>query len=407
MLGELKETKKYGLHFRFFEKQLGVCLLRNIDDPDKYRGSEFYTSLIEELTELLREEYEAIKYSTRGAGLPFSAIGGVSNPDGRGAGWVKKYFIDRDFEDEPIGTKPEDFIFIQSYIQDNPAATDDDHARLLSQDDPMLVKARYYGEWDILTGLRFSQFNRLTHTFEWEEFLRHYGLPANSDPYEVLSQRAEALGIHIYGSFDYGTGIDSASAFHLHVVDYEKRTWTFLELTMRGVYLDEQAERIGALIRQFKPRRIYCDPSLAGRGRESDGISVIRKFNIRFKEMGLKCGLIPAPNDRIQGWVSLDVALNYKRDERGLILQAPSWRIHRACKGLIQDILNAPRDEKKPEDVDPEGGKHHWLDGVRYFIHSHYKPSFRPKKKVLYGTAEWFALLGKRARDGRGYIRPT
>lgn len=400
-LGEVKENKTFGLHFRFYEKDLGVCCLRNLDDPDKYRGVEFYTSLFEELTEVMREDWDAVSYATRGGGLPFSAMGGVSNPDGPGAGWVKKLFVDRDYEDEPLGTRPEDFLFIQSYIRDNPAATEDDHNRLLSMGDPMLVKARYYGEWDVLSGLRFSQFSRGVHVFDWEDFLRYYNMPLTSDPYQVLGERAEAMGITIYGSLDYGTGIDSASAFHLHAVDYDKRCWTFFELTMRGTYIDEQAERMRDIIDQFKPRRIYADPSLEGRGRESDGISVFRKFRDR------KVPLISAPNDRIQGWVSYDVALNYRRDDHGGILVPPAWRMHRSCKGLIQDILNAPRDPKKPEDVDPQDGKHHWLDGCRYFLHSHYGPGYRPHKKVVFGTAEWFAMLSKRARDTKGYIRPS
>lgn len=392
-LGQVRENKLYGLHFAFADPRLGVCLLRNADDPDKYRGSEFMTSFIEELTELSRDQYEGIRYATRGGGLPFSTMLSVSNPDGRGAGWVKKLFVDRDFADEPEGLHEKDFIFIQSYVHDNPAATQDDIDRLRSNPNEMLVKSRYLGEWDVLTGLRFSQFSRKVHLFEWQDFFGDLGIPAVPNPIRLLQDKSENLGLRLYGSFDYGTAATSASVLYLHAVDWKKKCWTFSELTMSGYYLDEQAKIVKDYIAPFgrNLERIYCDPAL--QGRDDNGLTRID----RFRELGVR--MIPASNDRIEGWASLDAVLFYDRDEAGRKQGPPSLRVHPTCKGFIRDILNAPRDEKKPEDVDPEGGVHHWLDAMRYFVHTHYGPGFRQKEPIAYGSKEWLRVRLTRTRD--------
>ena len=89
------------------------------------------------------------------------------------------------------------------------------------------------------------------------------------------------------------------------------------------------------------------------------------------REIIAKNGLMPRPADRNReaGWNQI-----YER----LILgegNVPRLMVHSSCKGLIEQLLTARKNEKKPDDIDDKriksrGRVHHWdlLDCLRYML---------------------------------------
>ena len=381
-VGEIQRTGIQGLRFKFHDPALGGFYLRNADDPDKYRGGEWAWLLFDELTELIWRDYDLILYPLRSSTrLPFRPFGAASNPDGQGHGWVKRLWIERDFSDESELTLPENYVFIPAKATDNPAFDMTIKAKLMGNRDPMLVKARWEGSWDLNLGGRFPQFSRIVHGFDWADIEAFYGFEGQGWR-DLISGDSD---LTIFGSFDYGTSEDSAASYHLHAADYERRVWTFAELYMQGVFLDEQARRIEAFEREYdvKVARRYCDPAL--KGRDDTGISRWRKFADR----GIQFML--GNNDRIDGWATLDAFLWYERGPGGEgMASPPQWRIHRNCVHLIRQLSSAPRDDMRMEDVSRKFRDDHALDDVRYFLHSHFRGKARSKQEPEMFSPKWW-----------------
>lgn len=391
--GRICRNSTHDLHFRFNDQRMGVVLLRNADDPAKYRGSEYDWLLFDEITEATREMYDDAKYALRSSrALPFKSLGWASNPDGQGHAWVKKIWIEHDFDDED-GIVPEDVVFIRAMAWDNPTFDEAAQRRLTGFKDPLLVKSRWEGSWDLNFGSRFMTFNRDIHGFSWQQFEAFYGGDLS---YHDLLKDTELFTI--YASLDYGTSEDSASAWYFHVVDWEENVWTFGEEYLEGMYIQDQIDYLGGMIKAFEKRYqplrlIYCDPAL--RGKDDTGISRWK----RFKDGGIH--MLLAVNDRIEGWASFDLFLHYKRSEKDLtvIAKPPRWRIHNQCKHLTRQIASAPRDEIKAEDVCHKFKQDHGIDSARYFIHSHFRG--RPKKVKQPEEGSFFHYRAKRIQQER------
>lgn len=371
-IGEVVDSKVDGLMFRFHDEQMGLFYLRNADSPDKYRGAEYDFILVDELTEWLRDEYDLILYplrSGRSSGIPFLSFGGASNPDGRGHGWVKKLWIEKNYEGEPPGIVPDQYIFIPAKATDNPAYNENVENTLTSFRDPMLVKARRHGSWDLASGTRFGLYSKLIHGFEWQDFENEYGIDMG---YEAILARREMF--NVIASLDYGTDIHSASAFYVHVYDWKGRIWTVKEEYMQGMFLKQQSAIIKRACEEWGVSKVFCDPSLLGR--DSDGISRLMKF----RRNGVN--MLPAVNDRVEGWATLDDALQYGWDEKtGEVNTPPKWRIHNSCWELHQFLANAPRDDARPEDVSSKFRRDHAGDAARYGLHSYSRGPMMTKEE--------------------------
>jgi len=379
-IGRLRKTQLQGLFFEFFDPTLGGFYLRNVgDDPSVRRGIEYDWLLIDELTQFTKAEYDDIVYQRRSpAALPFKSIGAATNPDGIGHGWVKQYWIDRDYSrEEEKGMiesgvfDPKDFVFIPARVYDNPRCDAAMIANLQGFDDPMLVKARFEGSWDLAGGMRFSQFNRETHVFEWEEFENFYARGVSHD--RILKDQDL---VYVYGSLDYGTDVNAASAFYLHAVDREGHVWTFAELYMQGMYIDQQVYAIKQLCAPYPMVQIYCDPKLLDR--ESDGISRFFKF----RDRGVF--LTPGLNNRIEGWATMDALLARPINDYGKADGRPRWKIHSSCRHLIRFMTQAPRDEVRHEDVSHKFRDDHAGDSCRYMLYSYFKrpPSANSERPI-------------------------
>lgn len=153
--------------------------LKDKDAFTKYQGHEYQKILIEELTQIPKENhYQTLLYSCRSSVPELRPqVFLTTNPGGVGHGWVKRRFIqDRNqppripcipFLNSKTGRKA---IFIPASIDDNPILTTNDpeyvmQLEALKESDEQLYKAWRLGSWDVFIGQAFPEFNVLTHVY--------------------------------------------------------------------------------------------------------------------------------------------------------------------------------------------------------------------------------------------------
>lgn len=396
--GEFKDTAIRGPHFSFFEEGLGGVYLRYVGENTR-RGTEFAWIWGEELTEWQREWFEQVMYTARlGKNLPFFARGFNSNPDGPGHHWVKEIFVPeyRNLDDPYIrSVGSNQFLYVPALKTDNPIyGTDwgrviDANLAVIRDDD--IREARTTGSWEIYGSGRFPKFRREIHCFDWHELFEKHDLPTNLDPAEFL-RYCHRHGFDIYASLDYGTSIHSISAYLLHLVDPYGRPWTFFELGMSGLELEEQAQKIHAAERGMIIRRRFADPAIGGRSAEREDQ---RTRQERFAAEGLWFEL--GVNDRVEGAATVASLLYWSRNDLGTFEREPQWRILRTgCPGLVKEIPNLARDKGNPEDVDKNQGRNHWYDSARYFLHTRFMGGNLPQAEIVEGSAAYWRALGER-----------
>lgn len=178
-LGRVKESAMRGLCFEFNDPSMGGLYLRNIADPDKYRGAEFPYILVDELTELKRSDFDDLLYALRSPlPLPFKPFLAGSNPDGIGHSFVKKLWVSRDFEDESLDG--DRFFFVKALPQDNPTYSTSKYEQTLQSLPEWKRKARFEGSWDAPAGARFPNLDPSIHQFsEAHKFPKGFPNPKN------------------------------------------------------------------------------------------------------------------------------------------------------------------------------------------------------------------------------------
>jgi phage terminase large subunit len=400
-LGRLVNSTKVGLHFKFYGEGLGGVYLRNLQADgqggEARRGSEFDYILVDELTELTRDQFDRLLYTGRSASLPFVAFLGATNPDGVGHQWVKEIFVPqyRNLSDPFFSAGIDvsrDMLYVPARKTDNPAYARMSHVidhRFGLISDPDVRKARDEGSWDLYASGRFgSVWDRERHVRTFEQFKDVYGIPAHLSLLEFL-RKAQSFGFSVYTSLDYATSVDSVSAYLMHVVDPKGWPWTVRQMGMSGLQLEAQAERILEFEEGIDVEARYADPSIGGRAAEREDQ---RTRLERFHELGLP--FLLAVNDRVEGWATVGSMLYFDKTKG----TDPRWRILDECPDLIRELPNLPRDKANPEDVDKMGGRWHWSDAARYFLHTRFQGGSLPEPEAAEWSAKWFRDLAESSR---------
>ena len=134
-------------------------------DVLQYQGQEYDVIFFDEATHFTEYMYDCIKACCRGVNEFPKRIYFTCNPGGKGHGWVKRLFIDRDYKP---GEKAEDYTFIRSSVYDNKPLLEKDPdylANLESLSDD-LRKAWLDGDWDVFAGQYFTEWRREKHVAE-------------------------------------------------------------------------------------------------------------------------------------------------------------------------------------------------------------------------------------------------
>lgn len=321
--------------------ELGYCASES--DVLQYQGLEYDVVFMDEATQLTEYQYETLTASVRGANDYPKRMYITCNPGGVGHEWVKRLFISRKYRDTE---HPEDYDFIPATVFDNRVLmeTDKGYIDMLNNLSDGLRQAWRDGNWDMLAGQYFSEFDRGIHVTEPFSIPQHW---------------------HRYRAIDYG--LDCLACVWV-AIDERGDYYVYREYAEPDKPISDGAHDIVELSDDEDIDYTAAPPDMWGRSQESGKT----KAEL-FYEAGLP--LIKASSNREAGWLALKELLQPVNGDSRL-------HIFSSCTELIECLPALQRDAKHPTDCMTEPHDiTHLPDALRYFTILYTSPSPPPKAK--------------------------
>lgn len=348
-LGTLGDSQIDGLSFRLKKEYGGgVIALRNLDDPSKYASSEFAAVAIDEITKNQRVIFDQLRSIVRWPGIENTKFIAGTNPGEIGHLWVKKLWIDRDF-DPKEDPEPHQVAFVKSLPTDNPhnAKT---YLEELSKLPEKLRKAYWDGNWDVFEGQYFTEWDKNQHVVE------PFAIPDTWKKYRM---------------YDHGRSKPACCLWF--AVDYDGNVWVYREYYPVGLDVDQIAQEINRLSGQEHYQWSVADPAIFS------NTGMVDKFGGQtigetFARYGIM--FMPASNRRVDGWQLVHQYLRWTTET------APKLRFFSNCTNSIRTIPALVHDELHPEDLDSDG-EDHAADSLRYgLVTLHERKSEKPLSDI-------------------------
>jgi len=340
-LYKYKEQKHY---FEFANgSQLDLTYCENIKDLEKLQGAEYDFILLDEAEHYSEVFFQDICACLRTVLNLKCYIIVTFNPGGIGQSWLKRLFITKNFRSNE---KPENYDFVKATVYDNPKI-DEAYIDRLKALPERKRKAWLDGDFDSYIGQYFDNFGD------------HLKIaPFVIPPHESAGK--------LYGSMDYGYGINGYSSFGLwyncNGVPIRLLTWF-----RQGLKATEQANDLYDTLTSFHftsgalPIEVVCDTNMWTDPRlDEHSKAPIDYFKEKFPS---KVKWIPANKNRINGWqVVLDYFSIDQLTQKPKMLYVDKYNVtmEETFPQLVSDD-NRPEDVKKC-DID------HTPDEVRYFL---------------------------------------
>ena len=345
--------------------KLGYCDTEK--DTLQYQGQEYDWIFIDEATQLDFETFEIFKACLRGVNKFGKRIYLTCNPGGKGHAWVKRLFIDREFEEKE---KPEEYSFIQATVYDNTALlkAQPDYVDNLESLTGDKRKAWLEGSWDIYEGQFFTEFKERIHV-----------IPPFSIPPEWRRFRC----------LDYG--LDTTCCLWC-AVDRSGKVYVYRELHKPDLTLSVAAEMVIEMTRPDEDiEYTVASPDLWNRrqDRGESGVEIMMKNGLG--------GLRRAKHKRIPGWrVFREYLQAYKENGK----DTARLQIFDTCTSLIKSIPALIHSDKNNEDAADEPHKYtHAPEAMRYGLMS--RP---PLTIVKQQPEERLPDRGERSGAKRGFL---
>jgi len=314
-------------------------------DCARYQGHEYDMVFIDEATHFTEYQFHRLSETCRGVNDFPKRVYLTCNPGGVGHGWVKRLFIDREYEEYE---NPEDYSFIPAFVQDNQVLLERDpgYLRRLEALPYDLRQADLFGNWDIFEGQFFKSFKETIHVIEPEDMT---DIPAEWPRFRSL---------------DYGLDM---LACYWHAIKPTGEVITYREFFKGELLPSEAAKQIVELTGGEPVEFTYAPPDLWSRTKDR-GRSVVEIFF----ENGLR-NVVQSDNAREAGWWDFKEWMRPFYDETGK--ETSAWKVSRACPKLIAHLKQAQADEKNPSDMSkfPHSITHS-CDAMRYFFRSRPRP---------------------------------
>jgi len=345
--------------------RLEMAYLKNENDIYNYQGAEYALVAFDELTQFTEAQYKYLLSRARAGGDVLKrmqqlgltpAVIATANPGGIGHNWVKTRFIDPAppmtlFQSPATEDEPDPLTrrFIPSLMTDNPHLDQDQYRRMLQAMDPVLRQALLEGNWDILDGVRFSQWRAGIHVIKPED------LPLN------MLGDVRCVGV------DYGFSAPFAAVWMAKLADglivvYREAYATELTATQQAqLILDSEApgERDAGhhIPVVMDPAMWRRNDSAAHKTLDKDAPPVGSPAHDYQKVLGQRP--IRGMNSRVSGWSTVDEKLRVRGD--GL----PRLLVYDTCRDFIRTLPSLPRARTNPEDIDTHA-EDHIADAFRY-----------------------------------------
>ncbi len=335
------------------------------DDWMQYHGHQYTWIGWDELTTWPGPElYLRMKATLRSASadVKFKRIRATANPGGPGHNWVKEYFGIKDFPDGSQLLVPDDGsnmrrMFIKSKVQDNKVLTEaDPHyaSRLKALGSPELVRAWLDGDWEVVQGAYFPEFDATKHiiqpfdipeswtklrTMDWgsaKPFAVYWAAISDGQPTPIMNavypKGAMIIYREWYGSRGSNIGLGLTA-----------------EQVADGIMEREQAAYDGA---GEKMDDFVIDPAAFAM---NGGPSIAERM---VRHSGNKVMWRHGDNKRIPGWEAV-------RSRLVGTGEGPMLYIFNTCPQLRSQLPALQHDPTKAEDVDTDG-EDHAGDALRY-----------------------------------------
>lgn len=328
--------------------KFGYC--NNDGDVQQYQGAEYDVIFIDEATNLEEDWIKKIIACMRGVNDFPKRIYYTCNPGGRSHHYIKRLFIDRNFE---RGEDPDEYSFIQAKVGDNPALlrAQPDYVKQLESLPPQIRAAWLDGSWDINSGQFFSEFRNDPEHYadrEWTHVI---------DPLPDSRIRRMTL----YRSYDFGYhkpfslawwGVDSDGILYRLLEFYGCNGFPNEGIRMSA---DEQFRKVREIEDEhpwLKGKHIHgvADPAIWNAESGESVAETAARYGIYFD---------PGDNARIAGWMQMRYRMQFDENGRARMY------FFKDCKAIIRTLPLLQFDERKVEDLDTSG-EDHAADEARY-----------------------------------------
>jgi hypothetical protein len=362
MYGTAAEWKDKEKQFRFRNGAVfHMAYLENDADAMNYQGWSLTRVYVEELTQYASPtgifKLFATLRTPSGARCQFRA---TCNPGGPGHHWVKQWIIDngaykpvKDLETNLIR------IFIPAKISDNPALLDHDPAylnRLRASGSPALVRAWLEGDWNVIEGAFFPEFDPLRHVIPPLRMPLHWTRFRSMD-----WGSATPFSIGWWVVIQDDTIHDNKRLPKNSIVRY--REWYGASGPNKGLRLPADAVA-KEVVRRETDGRGFREPIAYGI-MDPAAFAVVSGPSIG--ETFARCGVFfrRADNSRVStpkrmgGWDQIRWRLKGDEQDDPMIFFVDH------CRDAIRTLPMMQHDDNRPEDLDTEA-EDHAVDDIRY-----------------------------------------
>jgi hypothetical protein len=364
-----------------------LCHCQHEKDRFKYQGAEIHVLMIDELTHFTEVIYRFLRNRVRAVGLNLpEAYRGIfpriicgSNPGNIGHQWVKASFVDgiddlavREMASGEGGMRRQ---FIRARLEDNPSMSEDDpsyEARLEGLGNAALVKAMRWGDWEVVDGAFFDNFNPRRHV------LRPVALPGHWLRYRAADwgyAKPFSIGWYAVSSDDWQHE-DGLVVPRGAIVKY--REWYGVKSNPDGTFEADVGLRMDAdkVALQIKERELGEEVSYGvldpGAFSTQGGPSIGETFFASGVPFRRADNSRVAKSGAIGGWDQVRARLTGDLDGRAMLFFLAN------CKHTLRTLPVLQHDENRPEDVMTDS-EDHAADETRYACMS--RPWVRPLPK--------------------------
>ena len=325
------------------------------ESENKYQGQEYDIVIIDEATQFTERMFRHLAGCMRGhvgMGFPKRMLL-TCNPGGIGHMWVKRLFIDRNFrtdhEHPEKSENPKDYAFIFARAEDNIAMLKEDASYLEDVSKMANSDALRYGDWNVLSGQYFDNFNPQKHVRKQFKIPDYWNL---------------------YRSFDYG--LDMFACFWW-AVDTDGRVWCYRSFELDNLAPQDAARYIVQnTMNTEKIMCTYAPPDMWNRQREtgrtvadifmSNGVEVVKSDNNRIQgHLVMRSLLEPIPLHDEYVIRKLGGKSRAPKELPAMMFFDNIVKPLDDLQAIQHDELNPNDCAKKPHDVT------HTVDGIRYF----------------------------------------
>lgn len=360
---------------------------------EKYLSSEWDAIYFDELVTFNLREFLLISGSARTTTESgrVATVRGGTNPVGRGARWVKAYFLEKNpsYEEAP-DYDPAEWHAIHMDMDDNPHVHLESYERRINALPTEALRRAYrHGEW-VTEGAAFEEFRETKDGRPWhvvDEIPRIKGVP--------ITQLA---WVEIVRIVDWGYSEAGNPGCCLWVACLPGHTaLVFQEYYFRKTLPADAAKEIARRSEGLKIRYTVGDPAMF---REHQGESIAETF----AREGIS--MIDGDNERESGWIRLHAWLRETVDD-GHGNEQPRLQLYRGaagdgCPTVARTLPDMVVDPKNPADIETRGVEDEAADCLRYFAMSRPAPSREPATLHDPGVLADLAFLERqRHRQGR------